>query len=313
MNPTSQPSQLYRFLGIAILVGFAALCCAGDASFTYFATSRGPTTAIAILLWAILGMMSAQACVLSVWLVLGDEPLQQRVALVSLAFLAAASSWALGGALTLDIDQSFNSQTEWKIVYFLGLIPVILLGLSIPLLIMRFFFSRRIARSSSPRAFAGKNSYRFSIGQLLILTTLIGIVGGGIEITKNLINPQVNHWVIGGVVTAYSLAVGLLVVVPFVIALLRQDRRSFWLFVLGVYVLLIGAAVIPIMELLDSNGRRWIPRRVTSLGAAIGLIVVFGAASLIVFLTGLRLAGFRLVKTNSPAAELFQIESKPST
>ncbi len=296
MSKTSQPNQTSRFIGIAVLVAFAAVGCVGNASFTHLASGPGPNGTIAVLLWAILGMICAQTCVLSIWLVLGNESLWRRVSVVSLAIVTAASSWAFGSALTLDVNQSFGNQTEWEIVYILGLIPVAMLGLSIPLLAMRFFFSRQLALSANLPAVPVRKSHRFSIGQLLLVTTLIGIVGGGVEITKNLMNPQVNHWLVAGVVAAYSFGVGLLVLVPFVVGLLRQRHHYFWLFVVGVYVVLLAMATVPTLELLDSNGRRWFPKRINGLGAAVGLMIVFGGSSLIVFMTGLRLVGFRLVR-----------------
>lgn len=297
MNKTSKPDQVCRFAGIAILAGFAALCCAGNASFTYLASQINPGDRAAILLWIIAGLFGAQGCALSIWLVLGDDSLRRRIAFVSLAIITAVSSWAFGSALTLDTSRSFLNQPEWKTVYILGFIPIIALGLSIPLLAMRFFFSRRLVRPSSLlEQKPGKTSNRFTIGQLLIVTTLIGIVGGGVEITANLLEPMAERWLAAGMVTAFALGVGLLVSVPFVVGLLRERGFYFWLSILPVYLAIVSMFTIIVIELTDSKGRRWLPRRLDSPEVAIGLIIVFMGVGLIIVLIGLRLVGFRLVK-----------------
>ncbi len=129
MNKSTKSDQVSRLVGIAILVGFAVLCCVGNASFAYLASRLHQATRWQ-LYCGFIGLIRAQGCTLSIWLVLGDENL--RSARLICQFGDHHSGQQLGIWQRVDASiptRSFSNQPEWKTVYILGFIPVIALGL----------------------------------------------------------------------------------------------------------------------------------------------------------------------------------------
>ncbi len=287
------PNQKNRAIGIAILVGFTLVCLTGNGFLADLTDRFAPGDTIAFLMWIIVGFIFSQGALLTLWLSLSSDKLGRRSMIFVAGVIAAFASWLLGFLLSLDLHSSFRQQID-PVLFQLGILPVFLFGFSIPFLGIRFFLGRQLVRQESLKPEKNSTRPRFTIASLMILTTVVALVGGSVELTRfGLDSAAESRWYVSGICLAVSSGCSLLGIVPMVTGLFRETRLRIWSVVILFWSLAISVATTAIFHAMNA-GR--IPIRWNDESTAMGLIALFFLIGSMIGLIGIRLVGFRLVK-----------------
>lgn len=177
--------------------------------------------------FSVIGIVAAQFILLAIWATLGEGSLVRRLLFLICAFVAMTSAWLLGVADWFGDELVALHRREE--ILLLGVVPVLFLSLSMPLIVLRCFFSRQLSVTDAP---IKKSITTFG---LMVIT---GVVATSLasaqillvsEIFKQELNPgTANLWFFVGIYSGVSFLIGLALVLPTAVFMF-SPRGNFFL------------------------------------------------------------------------------------
>ncbi|MFK7766585.1 MAG: hypothetical protein AB8B55_05140 [Mariniblastus sp.] len=232
------------------------------------------------------GVVAGEFSLLAVWAALGHQSLIRRLLFLASSTFALFSAWLLGYTATFSQEVGMNWQHREEL-YTCGIIPLLLMAISVPLFGLRLFFKRVIA----PEHESAPSNSPITISSLLLATAVVALVVFLANLGAPETIPPNDFLKFIGLPSGIFFLCGLVIVVPTVLLTL-DTRRSFfvWAFVmlLTTVTLNFGITMVlttfvdPKIELQDSFP-----------------LLLLTSSAMVVFLIGIatiRLFGFRLVK-----------------
>ena len=241
-----------------------------------------------LLVGLLLGVLPGQWGLLVIWAALGPRP--ARVQLPAAILLASLLCFTLvmGMAMEPHIQSPFSRADYRELMRILLALPVFLASQS-PLWLMRILRGWRVVRRGAADASAMAKWRQLRLQQLLILTALMAVVLGSVQLTIRAepglgARQTLSYWlglaIACGIVAVWSAAT----TIPCLLAVFRAPDPASGLFGLGGYLLAVTCFVLaPLMGILGGNGS---PR----MGLVLLALLLFHVSFLGVMFGGLHLA-----------------------
>lgn len=284
-----------------LLVGaMAAGCFLMVGNGAQYSLAIGDTTSgnIVAAVWGV--VMLGQAALAALWLGIGTLGALTRTASTVAAYLLLAGAFVFGVLIHHFNDVQFPDFSNWLGAPLLG-IPIFIAAAAAPLWLLRLLLGCLVQREGSVPAMRAR---QFSIGQLMVLTTLVAVLlGAGIQACRLSKEPPLEFWLMMG---GWSIAVFVLssaVLIPAVIVLSR-----FWRLGLGILAIvtsaIYGLVVWFFLALASLFGNSPDQRQIwTIVGMCACPFSVF-LLTLLLPILGLRRCGYRLVMGGKKEAKV---------
>jgi hypothetical protein len=242
----------------------------------------------------ILGVVFAELALLAVWTTFSSQVFGQRVVFLLASATILVSAWLLGYIEAMPLDVGLNLANA-ESVYFLGWLPLLLLAMSLPLTVVRFFSSRVLVlqfEATPPRK-------RVSTRGMMLATTVIAVVLSAVQVPAMGGMEQVALWTTSGGFAGFFFLLGLLIVLPVSLLLLSRRKRFFrWALASVGGVILVTLAVS--YCLVFAIRQRAPPVSVVaSMATAVTHVSLAGMVTFLLGIRTIRAFGYRLRKLRS--------------
>lgn len=291
---TKQPqSEFSRLQGIAVLSCLLLACIVTNIQIIPTLEAFGPPSRInfgTLLMFSMIGILFAQPCMLVIWFAFSPDSLGRRLLLSGLGTVALFSAWLIGASFyDLEITGTIYRQLVSAEYWMVCLIPLPILALGLPLFLVRRFFRTQFRNLHWDHPVGGR---QFTIKQILLFTSMVAATLACTQLPFAMgIADAEQTTQISAITGGGALAVGLLILLPFVAATMRE--RGFWFWS---PILLIGGTglhyAIRISLILIKNDQisNSVLRQITFEAT----IVAAGLTTIWCFLGGLRRLGYRI-------------------
>jgi len=288
-------------LAIVILALFGFLLLIGN-RFVY-PLLESPNSKFEIMFSIVLmGAIVAQFALISTWTVLSNQSFVSRLQFMAVASFLLLASWALGYISTFSSDVGLNLRNR-EPFYYVGWIPICLLGISLPLIVLRFFGSRVLAIRDSA---AQPERQPVTTASLMITTALIAFVLSSVQLPTLLGNRQVDIWMASGGFAGAFFLIGAVFVLPTVLILFSTKRRFLvWSPILLLLAIACSLGVFYIFAWLSGFRIRGNDPLIAFAVATTSAMMTYLVGILIIRLFGYRLAkATKLVDTKTNAGKI---------
>ena len=208
----------------------------GNLAFYPMARERTDVAAIFVAVW--IGVLFGQAGIGVIWLILGPTVVWIRVVIAGMAYFTLAGAGLIGLLASGTTPSSAQQQVSALLDF-----PILLASAGIPLGLLRLFFGWQIQWDGNPTK---SNPRQFSLGNLLMMTTLIAALLGMAQQANSLSRMDLAQFWISMLVG--SLAFMLLGAIALLPASLLMTRYSLWGGIgLGCFTLFMYACSVYIM------------------------------------------------------------------
>ena len=297
MQPLPQPSAALDEDRKWLLIGGVAagvFMIAGNMALYPMAedeTDKAIVLMIYLAVWG--GVLFGQAGLTAIWLGLGRPSALVRVVGAGVAYLVFAGSYLTGylGRESFKIEFISFDGMEQQVAAILA-IPILIVTAAAPLWLLRLSFGWHIGHNSSPPAF---NSRQYSIGSLILLTTLIAVLlGSGLQACRLSEEPPLDFWLILGSWCLAAFILTATTLIPACLLLSRYPLLGFGILA-GVVACLYGAVIWMIIAVSRSFGGKLSDPDLWGSIALCGCPILGYIATLVPPLVALRRGGYRLV------------------
>jgi len=236
---------------LVVLLGLANFIVSPWAS-----TGGGSDPVYLMLLAALVGVMTAEAGVLAVWLVWSEWPLPLKFTLHWLTGLFLFGCWGVGYLVAVPASaQLTRDHRVQDLVITAGCLPAISLAVQTPLWIVRTLFGWRLLRGGGRLATESK----LSISGLFVGTTIVAASFGCLRLAGMPLAENANdYWLAWGMAGVALLFASAVVLLPLVVILLRTKRNK--LGIGGALAWCLGLGIIIELPLLKTLGAIGAPR-----------------------------------------------------
>ena len=282
---------------LLVLMFFVALVC--NFGFLPIAESLDTRGAAGppVLIFFMVGVFLAEPVVLGIWLIMGGGKMVLRIAGFASAATLIVVAWILG----LRIWSGMPNSVFWSVSGLVLYAPLVTLAGAMPLLAVRLYGANRFSRDSNELVDKGGG---LTIANLMMITALVAAILSLTQFTmikqtehpNNLVGNR-NEILFGlGMTCAFAFAVGLVVVLPSVLLMMRGGRRRFWQAAIGLPVVGFGVWTVAFFVSMYSMSVSTPPDRIVrEMWLCLGLAIVSCQLYLAAFLGTLRLGGWRLI------------------
>lgn len=279
-----------------VLLALIAFVMVAANRFVFMLTGMPVSEIERYISYSLSGVVMAEFALLAVWTVLISQPFLRRIQFLVFASVVLLAAWLLGYVTTFSGEVGINWAND-QLLYYLGFLPLIFLGVALPLIVLRFFFSRVLTLIHDPQP-----PFRQPVttGGLMMATAIVAFVLATVQLPALIGVQQADIWRASGMFAGIGLLISLVVVLPWTMVLCSSRRNFFiWSFVSLATTLFLTVGVMAI--LLRS-------RRSLQLDEILIPAQIAGTA-MFVFLMGiaaLRLFGYRLTKSIPSRSKLKQ-------
>ena len=241
------------------------------------------------LSYSLSGVVIAEFALLAIWVVLSNHSLMRRFQFLFCASTALLAAWLLGYLDSFSEVVGFNWAHD-QLIYYLGILPLLFLATSLPLIGLRLFFSRVLAPLHGPQPPVRRP---LTTAGLMVTTAIIAFVLATAQLPMLVEADSGDTWGAIGIFAGLTFMISLVVVLPNVLVLC-SSRRSFlpWSVVaLGVSLPLTAGIIVTLSSLTWAG----YPLSKDELLVLVQVVV----SGMMVFLLGIasmRSFGYRLMK-----------------
>ena len=184
------------------------------------------------------GVVLAEMAALSIWTVLSSQRFLTRLLILLVSTIVLLAAWLFGYGSTLSANTGLDlsvTDVVWIVfsnlfrqepLYYIGWIPLLFLALCAPLIVLRFFGSRVLARIDLP---APPTRQPVTISGLMLATGLVAFTTAALQLPALIGDQQANIWATSGAFAGVFFLIGLLFVLPAVLILFSNKRSfAFW-------------------------------------------------------------------------------------
>lgn len=169
------------------------------------------------------GVVLAQFPLLAVWTVLSNQSFLRRMQFLVFSSVTLVAAWMLGFVSRIESNTGINWANR-ETVYYLGCLPLMLLASALPLIGLRFFFSRVLVSICEKEI---PTRQPVTTAGLMITTAVIAFVLAAARLPALLDVNQPLLFVTQGFFTGMFFLAGLLITLPSVL-ILCSPRLNIW-------------------------------------------------------------------------------------